>query len=166
MGFFDFFKKHKNEEVEEVKEETAESVEIRAKERGIRFCLENYKCEHKWVFGSPVHVRQILQNIMTNAVMHNKENGSVNVICEEFFSEKNSAVFEFVCADTGKGMSEEFQKHAFESFAQEESTARTSYNGTGLGLPHCKGTYRANGRKHKFCKQSRRGNYVYNKTFF
>lgn len=125
-------------DLKQLLEETAESVEIRAKERGIRFCLENYKCEHKWVFGSPVHVRQILQNIMTNAVMHNKENGSVNVICEEFFSEKNSAVFEFVCADTGKGMSEEFQKHAFESFAQEESTARTSYNGTGLGLPIAK----------------------------
>lgn len=125
-------------DLKQLLEETAESVEIRAKERGVSFCLENYKCEHKWVLGSPVHVRQILQNIMTNAVMHNREKGSVNVMCEEVLNEKNSAVFEFICADTGKGMGEEFQKHAFEPFAQEGSTARTSYNGTGLGLPIAK----------------------------
>ena len=44
------------------------------------------------------------------------------------------ATFEFVCADTGIGMSQEFQQHAFEPFAQEDANARTSYAGTGLGL--------------------------------
>ena len=42
--------------------------------------------------------------------------------------------YEFICEDTGLGMSEEFQKHAFEMFVQEDSEARTSYIGTGLGL--------------------------------
>ena len=44
------------------------------------------------------------------------------------------AVFELRCEDTGIGMSKEFQKHAFELFAQEQDDARTSYEGTGLGL--------------------------------
>ena len=38
-----------------------------------------------------------------------------------------------VCADTGIGMSEEFQKHVFEAFVQEDTSARTTYSGIGLG---------------------------------
>ena len=45
-----------------------------------------------------------------------------------------SAVYELTCTDTGIGMSEEFQKRAFEPFAQEGQSARTKYAGTGLGL--------------------------------
>ena len=43
-------------------------------------------------------------------------------------------IYRFICSDTGRGMSKEFQQHAFEPFAQEENDARTSYMGTGLGL--------------------------------
>ena len=48
--------------------------------------------------------------------------------------EGDRAWFEFICADNGIGMSENFQKHAFEPFAQEDASARTAYSGTGLGL--------------------------------
>ena len=54
---------------------------------------------------------------------------------EKISYDGNTAGIEFVCADTGIGMSEEFQQHAFEPFAQENESARTSYAGTGLGLP-------------------------------
>ena len=43
-------------------------------------------------------------------------------------------MFEFVCTDNGQGMSEDFQKKAFEPFAQEKTRVRTTYAGTGLGL--------------------------------
>ena len=43
-------------------------------------------------------------------------------------------MFEFVCTDNGQGMSEDFQKKAFEPFAQEKNRVRTTYAGTGLGL--------------------------------
>ena len=46
-------------------------------------------------------------------------------------------MFEFGCADTGKGMSEKFQQHMFEPFSQEENGARTNLGGTGLGIIHC-----------------------------
>ena len=48
------------------------------------------------------------------------------------------ATFRFVCSDTGRGMSPEFLSHAFEPFAQEDTSARTAYMGTGLGLPIAK----------------------------
>lgn len=53
-------------------------------------------------------------------------------------TEGDTAWFEFICADTGIGMSESFQKHLFEPFAQEHSTARSTYGGTGLGMPIAK----------------------------
>lgn len=45
-----------------------------------------------------------------------------------------NVTFEFVCADTGKGMSKEFQEHMFEPFSQEDKGARTTFGGSGLGL--------------------------------
>ena len=45
---------------------------------------------------------------------------------------------EFVCRDTGIGMTDEFQKHIFEPFAQEHAGSRTKFAGTGLGMPIAK----------------------------
>lgn len=60
--------------------------------------------------------------------------GRIMVGCRELETKGEMAVFELRCEDTGIGMSKEFQKHAFELFAQEQDDARTSYEGTGLGL--------------------------------
>ena len=65
---------------------------------------------------------------------YNRDGGSITVRCEETGCADGRASFRFVCDDTGRGMSREFQKHAFEPFTQEEYGARTSYTGTGLGL--------------------------------
>lgn len=86
------------------------------------------------MIGSPLHIRQIFQNIIENAVKFNMDSGSVNVVCRELASDENTAELEMVCADTGIGMSEEFQKHVFEAFVQEDTSARTTYSGIGLGL--------------------------------
>ena len=126
---------HKPFNLKEVLEETIGFTEAQAKERGICCKIDKVEGTHWHVIGSPLHLKRILQNVVGNAVKYNKENGSVSLSCLECFSDETTAEFEFICADTGIGMSEEFQKHAFELFAQEHSTARTSYNGTGLGLP-------------------------------
>ena len=74
-------------------------------------------------------------NITVNAVKYNKQNGNVTVWCKEISCDGETAVFDFVCTDTGIGMSEEFQKRAFEPFSQEgQDKARTHYDGSGLGL--------------------------------
>lgn len=114
--------------------ETISLVEMQAVERNVALQVEICEGAHWDVMGSPVHLRQVLQNIISNAIKYNRAGGSVSVRVQEIVSTEQTATFEFVCQDTGIGMSEEFQKCAFEPFAQENASARTSYAGTGLGL--------------------------------
>ena len=93
-----------------------------------------WEVQHTALIGSPVYLKRLLMNIYSNAVKYNKDNGSITVRCRELRTEGDTAWFEFICADTGIGMSEEFQKYLFEPFAQEHSTARSAYDGTGLGM--------------------------------
>ena len=90
--------------------------------------------DHSHVIGSSLHVRQVLQNIGSNALKYNRSGGSVRLECLELGAKDGRATYRFTSADTGIGMSEEFQRHAFDAFAQEDSSSRSSYRGTGLGL--------------------------------
>ena len=74
-------------------------------------------------------------NILSNAVKYNKENGYVYISCREIPSKQTAmTTLEFVCRDTGIGMTEAFQKRIFEPFAQEHAGSRTKFAGTGLGM--------------------------------
>lgn len=108
-------------------------TEAQAKMRNLK-CERAVEVKHPYVVGSPVHVRQILANLTSNAVKYNKTGGSITLSTRELSCDGKKVWLEFTCADTGIGMSEEFQKHAFDLFAQENNEARTSYLGTGLGL--------------------------------
>ena len=91
--------------------------------------------DYPHVFGSPLHVRQILLNLFNNAVKYNKPGGSIDTYLEEREIDPDTIEYEFRITDTGIGMSEEFVKHKlFEPFTQEKSDARTQYQGTGLGM--------------------------------
>ena len=75
-------------------------------------------------------------NILSNAVKYNKENGCIYISCLEITAEQSEMMtMEFVCRDTGIGMTEAFQKQIFEPFAQEYAGSRTKFAGTGLGMP-------------------------------
>ncbi len=84
--------------------------------------------------GSPLHIKQILINIAGNAIKYNKPMGNVKFKCYERSAENGTAQVCFEISDTGIGMGEEFLKHIFEPFTQEEGGARTNYQGTGLGM--------------------------------
>lgn len=117
------------EEVNVVSESQAEDCNIRFISQDIR------EIEHDHVIGSPVYLKRIFLNFISNAIKYNREGGSVYVHGREVSFDGKTALYEFVCEDTGIGMSEEFQKYAFEPFTQEEKDdARTIYAGTGLGL--------------------------------
>ena len=90
---------------------------------------ETYGNRHFWCRGYYVDT---VEN--SNAIKYNHFHGTVNVHCEELSDDGNMAVFQFVCSDTGLGMSEEFQKHAFDVFAQEGKRSTTTFSGSGLGL--------------------------------
>ena len=117
-------------------EEVFVVIEQMAAERNIRIIWEEKEIIHWNLIGSPSHVKRILMNILSNAVKYNKENGDIYISCREIVSEQPEMMtMEFVCRDTGIGMSEAFQKRIFEPFAQEDVGSRTKYAGTGLGMP-------------------------------
>ena len=105
-----------------------------AASRGIRIEWLPWEVQHTELVGSPIHLKRLLMNLASNAVRYNKDNGSVTLSCRELEDKGNTAWFEFICADTGIGMSEAYQQHLFEPFTQEHSTARSTYGGTGLGM--------------------------------
>ncbi len=96
--------------------------------------IERIKAEHRYVIGSPIHLNRVLMNLASNAVKYNRPGGSLKLNCNELSCDGERAVYEFICEDTGLGMSEEFQKHAFEPFAQEGKQTITNFSGSGLGL--------------------------------
>ena len=108
-------------------------IDKQAAEMGIEI-LENSNIQHTKLIGSPVHFKRLLLNILGNAIKYNKPHGKVWVSCREVSFEGKTVVLETVIKDTGIGMSEEFQKHLFEPFQQENDWARTKYGGTGLGM--------------------------------
>lgn len=81
----------------------------------------------------------------------------MQVSCREMESDGECARILFICRDTGIGMSKEFQKHAFEIFAQEHKTARTTYNGSGVGLSIVKKTVDLLGGKVDFVSEEGKG---------
>ncbi len=127
---------HKSFDMVELLSNNMTVVEMSAYENGVRFegGLEASTIRHRYLIGSPVHLSRILMNLSSNAIKYNHFHGTVNVHCEELSDDGNMAVFQFVCSDTGLGMSEEFQKHAFDAFAQEGKQSTTTFSGSGLGL--------------------------------
>ena len=106
-----------------------------AAEQNIRIVWEKKEIIHRDLIGSPGHVKRVMMNILSNAVKYNRENGQIYISCREIPSEQpGMTTMEFVCRDTGIGMTEEFQKHIFEPFAQEDAGSRTKFAGTGLGM--------------------------------
>ena len=121
-------------DLDELLREIYTVLEKQAAERGI--CIERkpMQVEHFRLIGSPLHVKRLLMNILSNAVKYNKDNGRVALECTELPGEGDNVQMRFVCADTGIGMSEEFQKRMYDPFTQENSGARSTYGGTGLGM--------------------------------
>ena len=111
-------------------------IEQMAAEQNIRIEWEKREITHQDFIGSAEYVKRVMMNILSNAVKYNRENGHIYISCIEIPSEQpEMTTMEFVCRDTGIGMSDEFQKHIFEPFAQEHTGSRTKFAGTGLGMP-------------------------------
>ena len=110
-------------------------IDQMAAEQNIQIVWEKKEVTHWDLIGSPGHVKRVMMNILSNAVKYNRANGQIYISCREIPSEQSEwTTIEFVCRDTGIGMTESFQKHIFEPFAQEHTGSRTKYAGTGLGM--------------------------------
>ena len=110
-------------------------IEQMASEQNIQIEWEKKEITHQDFIGSPGYVKRVMMNILSNAVKYNRENGHIYISCMEISSKQpEMTTMEFVCRDTGIGMTEEFQKCVFEPFAQEHTGSRTKFAGTGLGM--------------------------------
>ena len=125
---------HKPFDLIELLHECNNITEMNSALKGLSIVIDNAQVQRTHLRGSPLHFKQILQNITGNAVKYTDAGGTLTLSTEELGCEGGKAVYRFVCKDTGRGMSREFVKHAFEPFTQEDADARTSYMGTGLGL--------------------------------
>lgn len=104
--------------------------------RNLNFQVERQISDPLYVLGDALRIREILVNILNNAVKFTDDGGTIIFRASQKPGEDGRHTT--VClsvSDTGVGMSEEFKGRIFDEFAQEESGARTQYNGTGLGMP-------------------------------
>lgn len=99
---------------------------------------------HRYVTGDAVRIQQILMNLLDNARKFTPEGGSVTLRADQSV-EGERIITRLAVTDTGPGMSQEFQKHAFDPFAQERNTVSQGNQGAGLGLPISRRLARAMG---------------------
>jgi signal transduction histidine kinase/CheY-like chemotaxis protein len=104
--------------------------------RDLTVTIDTQRIEYPFVLTDALHIRQILINIISNAVKFTPDGGSIIFRAEgRQDAEGGTLLCRFEITDTGIGMSEEFQKHIFEAFVQEDAfNARTQYTGSGLGM--------------------------------
>ena len=115
-------------------------IEQRAKERGIKmqFNAKN-DIRYPFVYGSPVHLRQIFLNIYGNCIKYNRIGGSIITTSDYTETDNGVVMYEWTITDTGIGMSKEYKDHIFEPFSQERQYIGSAHHGIGLGMSIVKG---------------------------
>ena len=113
----------------------------RAVEAGVEWNYEKEKSEipYPYIYGSPLHLRQIFLNIYGNCIKYNHPGGTITTTVDAQEAHDGWCVYRWTISDTGIGMTQEFLEHIFDPFAQEKSDARSVYQGTGLGMTIVKG---------------------------
>ena len=87
------------------------------------------------VYCDPLRMKQIAMNLISNAVKYTKPGGSVLCKLNQLPTKQEDVViYELIVADTGIGMSKEFQRHIFDMFEREHNTTTSGVQGTGLGM--------------------------------
>ena len=103
--------------------------------RNISFHSKLEEPKQRYVLADTVRIREVLVNILGNAVKFTEDGGAINF--ESSYhpgGDERHITVRYCITDTGVGMTEDFLKHIFDEFSQEENGARTQYKGTGLGM--------------------------------
>ena len=132
---------HEPMDLNRMGEEILTIVGQRAAESGITMAFDEHsdQATDLWVYGSPLHLRQIFLNIYTNCIKYNKVGGSITTLFQMVEKDEKTVTYRWTISDTGIGMSEAFLEHIFDPFTQENTDARSVYQGTGLGMAIVKG---------------------------
>lgn len=109
--------------------------------------LLHYKIENSvpnWIFGDTTRVRQILLNLVGNALKFTEKGEILIIVTSQIFA-KDTHEIKISVKDTGIGISREAQKKLFQSFSQVDASTTRKFGGTGLGLSICQGLAEAMG---------------------
>ena len=104
-------------------------------EKGLHFDCKIIGKLDDFYIGDDMKLKQVLINILSNAIKFTPSGGSVTFTVEKIAQFTNKSTLRFVIKDTGIGMEESYLPHIFEVFSQEDSSAASAYGGTGLGMP-------------------------------
>ena len=121
------------EEVETISKLKAESMNINL----ICNYKDNLTCPY--LYGSSLHMKQILLNLVDNAIKYNKKDGYVELNVNVKRHKEDLITYEFVVKDNGLGIDKEYLDHIFEPFSQENQNFNEYRLGTGLGMSIVKG---------------------------
>ncbi len=110
-------------------------IQPRAEEHHHNLHINIRDMRHEAVIGDSLRLQQVFVNLIDNAVKYTPDGGELSVTIRELpVNTLSVGCYEFVFADNGIGMSEEFQKHIFTPFKREEDLRISKIQGTGLGL--------------------------------
>ena len=105
------------------------------REKGLTYeCRKTGKIDDYYI-GDVMRLKQVMINILGNAVKFTPSGGTVSLVVEEGPRFDGMAILKLIFSDTGIGMSKDFLPHLFDAFSQEDSTAANQYGSTGLGMP-------------------------------
>ena len=110
-------------------------ISVQCRDKGLTYdCRTSGKIDEFYV-GDETKLRQVIINILGNAVKFTPEGGTVTFLIEEGTRYDRKAVLKMTFRDTGIGMSKEFLPHLFDAFSQEDASSTSRFGSTGLGMP-------------------------------
>jgi len=121
-------------DLEVILQDAARTLAFRADEKNLELICPSTPIQHRWFHSDPGRLRQILINLMSNAIKFT-EQGEVVVRHELSNITDSQTLLRISVSDTGIGMDATQQSRLFERFTQADSSTTRKYGGTGLGLP-------------------------------
>ena len=109
-------------------------IQAQCREKGLSFICEVKGEIDDWYFGDDTKLKQIIINILSNAIKFTESPGQVTLTVERAAHFENQSTLRFVISDTGIGMDKDFLPHIFDAFSQEDSTRSNPFGSTGLGM--------------------------------
>ena len=117
--------------------EAAQLYSAQAEEKGLRFFVDAPEDTRVWIDGDVVRLKQILTNLVSNAVKFTSQ-GFVSLSISRGHNEDGAAVFRFMVEDTGIGFDSAARARLFSRFEQADGAITRRFGGTGLGLAICR----------------------------
>ena len=127
--------KHEEFSFSKALEQVSTIVSGQCNDKGLHYDCRTKGQIDEYYIGDDMKLRQVMINILGNAVKFTPEGGTVSLIIEDVARMDNKATLRFTISDTGIGMSKEYLPRLFEAFSQEDASTTSKYGSTGLGMP-------------------------------